>query len=118
MLAQAGVVDQVRIPLLESGRIVEVFDGGEPEPSLQIAEAAVAHARTFQPDVILGLGGGSNMDLAKITANIYTHGGEFADYFGYDKIPAPYALWSVCPPRQGRAAKSPTPQCSPTPKTK
>lgn len=91
-LAGAGLVDRTREPLLQSGRTVEVFDGGEPEPSLSVAEAAIAHARKFQPDAILGLGGGSNMDLAKITANIYTHGGQFGDYYGYDNVPGP-----LCP---------------------
>ena len=91
-LAGAGLVDRVRSPLLESGRTVEVFDGGEPEPSLAVAEAAVRHARNFKPDAILGLGGGSNMDLAKITAILYTHGGRFSDYFGYDNVPGP-----LCP---------------------
>ncbi len=91
-LVEAGLVDRVRTPLIESGRTVEVFDGGEPEPSFSIAEASVALAKTFQPDAILGLGGGSNMDLAKITANIFTHGGGFADYFGFDNVPGP-----LCP---------------------
>ena len=92
LLAKAGVVDQVRTPLIESARTVEVFEGGEPEPSLRIAEAAIEKANAFRPDAILGLGGGSNMDLAKITANIYTHGGEFADDFGYDNVRGP-----LCP---------------------
>ncbi len=91
-LAEAGLVDRVRSPLVESDRMVEVFDGGEPEPSFAVAEAAVRHARNFQPDAILGLGGGSNMDLAKITAILFTHGGSFGDYFGYDNVPG-----SLCP---------------------
>ncbi len=86
-LAEAGLVDRVRSPLLKSGRTVGVFEGGEPEPSFAVAEAAVAEARRFQPDAILGLGGGSNMDLAKITAILFTHGGRFQDYFGYDNVP-------------------------------
>lgn len=104
-LVRAGVVDRVRMPLLESGRNVEVFDGGEPEPSLKIAEAAVNHARKFQPDAILGLGGGSNMDLAKITANIFTHGGEFSDYFGYDKINGPLCPLVCVPTTSGTGSE-------------
>lgn len=91
-LAKASLVDRVREPLRQSGRAVEVFDGGEPEPSIAVAEAAIARARSVQPDLILGLGGGSNMDLAKITANIATHGGQLSDYYGYDNVPGP-----LCP---------------------
>jgi alcohol dehydrogenase class IV len=36
---------------------------------------------------VLGLGGGSNMDLAKITAAVLTHGGSPRDYVGEFKIP-------------------------------
>src|SRR5260370_20582949 len=75
ILVQAGLVDRVRTPLTERGMVLEVFDGGEAEPSLRAAEACISHGRRFQPDALLGLGGGSNMDLAKITATVLAHGG-------------------------------------------
>jgi alcohol dehydrogenase class IV len=89
VLEKAGLVDRARAPLAESGVAVTVFNGGEPEPSLRAADACSAVACSFQPEAILGLGGGSNMDLAKITATILTHGGSPRDYVGDDKIPGP-----------------------------
>jgi alcohol dehydrogenase class IV len=89
ILVKAGVVDQVRAPLVSAGVTVEVFDGGEPEPSFRAARTAIGRARDFRPDALLGLGGGSNMDLAKITATILAHGGDIRDYVGDDKIPGP-----------------------------
>src|SRR4051812_38679454 len=59
VLVKAGVVDQVRSPLAESGIAVEVFDGGEPEPSIRVAGVSAAAARAFAPDGLVGLGGGS-----------------------------------------------------------
>jgi alcohol dehydrogenase len=97
VLQKADVVEQVHAPLSEGGVVVEIFSGGEPEPSLRAAEAAIAKARAFQPDAILGLGGGSNMDLAKITATVLTHGGNPRDYVGDDKIPGPM-LPLICLP--------------------
>jgi alcohol dehydrogenase len=88
-LVAAGAVDRVRSALLGSGLTVEVFTGGEPEPSLDAARNAIAHAATFAPDAILGLGGGSNIDLAKMTAIVHTHGGDPRDYFGWDNVPGP-----------------------------
>lgn len=88
-LVQAGVADRVRVPLAEAGVTVSVFDGGEPEPSLRAADACVAAARDFRPDALLGLGGGSNMDLAKITATVLAHGGTPRAYVGDDKVPGP-----------------------------
>ncbi len=89
MLVEAGLVEEVHVPLSEAGVVVELFFGGEPEPSTRVADAAIAHGRAFRPDAVLGLGGGSNMDLAKITAVVLTHGGRPLDYSGDDKIPGP-----------------------------
>jgi alcohol dehydrogenase class IV len=89
VLVKAGLVESVHVPLTESGVVVEVFPGGEPEPSTRAAEEAIALGRDFRPDAVLGLGGGSNMDLAKITATVLTHGGKPLDYAGDDKIPGP-----------------------------
>ena len=96
-LVSAGVVDRVRQPLIDAGHTVDVFDGGEPEPSIDVANTAIEHARSFAPDCIIGVGGGSNMDLAKITANVVTHGGTVHDYFEFDNVPGPI-LPLVCIP--------------------
>jgi alcohol dehydrogenase class IV len=89
ILLEAGVVEPVHAPLSEAGVVVKIFSEGEPEPSLRAADAAIAAARGFRPDAIIGLGGGSNMDLAKITAVILTHGGQPLDYAGDDRVPGP-----------------------------
>ncbi len=88
-LVNAGIVQQVRQPLDAAAITVGIFDAGEPEPSLQTADAAIEFARDFAPDAILGLGGGSNMDLAKIVAIVITHGRTPADYFSWDNVPGP-----------------------------
>jgi alcohol dehydrogenase class IV len=96
-LAQAGMVDRVLGPLKEHSIAAEVFDGGKPEPPLDAVEAALSQARQFQPDALVALGGGSNMDLAKATAVVLKHGGKPSDYFGCDKVPGP-VLPLVCLP--------------------
>lgn len=58
----------------------EVFDGIIPNPTVDVLEQGVAVARTFQPDVILGVGGGSSMDAAKAVALGATHAGSVWDY--------------------------------------
>jgi alcohol dehydrogenase class IV len=96
-IVKAGLETRVRQPLTESGLTVETFSGGEPEPSLRAADMCIATARTFRPDVLVGVGGGSNMDLAKISATVLGQGGTPRDYFGDDKIPGPI-LPLVCIP--------------------
>ena len=97
MLVRAGVVSQVETPLRASGLEVSLFDGGQPEPSCAIADAALAMAKESRPDVIVAVGGGSNMDVAKIVAALLTHGGSMRDYFGYGNVPGP-VLPLVCLP--------------------
>jgi alcohol dehydrogenase class IV len=105
VLVKAGVADRVRAPLAEAGVTVSVFDGGEPEPSMRAADACIAAARDFRPDALLGLGGGSNMDLAKITATGLAHGGTPRDYVGDDKVPGPIAPLICVPTTAGTGSE-------------
>jgi alcohol dehydrogenase class IV len=89
VLVQAGVVAQVQAPLAEAGMVLETFDGGEPEPSIDAALRAAEFAGRFEPEVIIGVGGGSNLDLAKITSVLHTHGGQPSDYFSWNNVPGP-----------------------------
>jgi alcohol dehydrogenase class IV len=89
VLLKAGLIDAVHAPLSEEGVAVEIFSEGEPEPSLRAADHCIAVARAARPDALLGLGGGSNMDLAKITAAVLAHGGSPRDFVGDDKVPGP-----------------------------
>jgi len=96
-LSKAGLAELVCRPLREAGLHIEVFDGGLPEPPIALAESCAAQARSFGSQAILGLGGGNNMDLAKIVATILAHGGGPRDYVGDDQIPGPI-LPLVCVP--------------------
>jgi len=89
ILLKGGLVEPVHAALNEGGVTVEVFSDGEPEPSIEAANRCVAVGREFYPDAILGLGGGSNIDLAKVTATVLKHGRGPQDYVGDDKIPGP-----------------------------
>ncbi len=96
-LDKAGAVGKVVGPLREGGAAVEVFAGGQPEPSLKLVSGCAAAARAYGPDAVLGLGGGSNMDMAKMSALLLTHGGEARDYIGDDRVPGP-VLSVICVP--------------------
>ena len=97
VLVGAGLVDPVLGSLSEASVNVKLFSGGEPEPSLNAAYAALAVGRDFRPDAVLGLGGGSNMDLAKVTATVLAHGGTPGLYVGDGKVPGP-VLPLICVP--------------------
>ena len=88
-LVKVGIVDPVAEPLRDAGIDVAVFDGGEPEPSFATADRAIVFAAETRPDIVIGLGGGSNLDLAKIVTTVLTHGGHYRDYFGFGNVPGP-----------------------------
>jgi alcohol dehydrogenase class IV len=86
-MIKAGIVEQVLALLREGGAEVEVFDGGEPEVSRSTIEKAAAQASRYAPDVVIGLGGGSNLDLSKAVSLLAKFGGQLSDYYGESKIP-------------------------------
>jgi alcohol dehydrogenase class IV len=105
ILSAAGLAERVRGPLAACGLAFETFTGGQPEPSMRAAEECIRLGRQFRPDAIIGLGGGSNMDLAKITATLLTHGGQPHDYVGDDKIPGPVTPLICIPTTAGTGSE-------------
>jgi len=68
-LVAAGIIEPLANALRAiSGMEVFVFDEGQAEIGFEGAERCVAHVRDFGPDVVVGVGGGSNLDLAKVVA--------------------------------------------------
>lgn len=86
-IAETGALARLQSSLRESNLTSETFTGGQAEPSLELTEESTEHARRFQADCIIGLGGGSNMDLAKMTATLLKHGGDPRDYLGDCVVP-------------------------------
>ena len=72
---------------------------------MRAADACIGVGRQFRPDAVLGLGGGSNMDLAKITATVLAHGGEARQYVGDDKIPGPVVPLLCLPTTAGTGSE-------------
>jgi alcohol dehydrogenase class IV len=105
VLLKTGVVEPVIGPLRETGVTVEVYDGGQPEAPLKLVADCTAAARRFEPDALLGLGGGSNMDIAKMTAVILAHGGDARDYLGDDRIPGPIGPLICVPTTAGTGSE-------------
>lgn len=89
ILVKAGLLAQTTEPLAALGVTFAHFDKITPEPGVELVRDCVAAARSFNPDVIVGLGGGSNMDTAKLVSMILAHGGDPLDYTGDCRVPGP-----------------------------
>ncbi|MEZ8692501.1 bifunctional acetaldehyde-CoA/alcohol dehydrogenase [Vibrio splendidus] len=68
-----GYADDVVQILKSQGIEVQVFFDVEADPTLSVVEKGAEAMKSFQPDVILALGGGSPMDAAKIMWVMYEH---------------------------------------------
>ena len=74
--------------LQDAGLQCRLFDAVEPDlPSETVYRCAEA-ARHFGPDLVVGVGGGSCIDMAKCASLILAHGGQLEDYYGEFKIPS------------------------------
>lgn len=75
-----------RVDLLALPGAVKVFGEVKPEPDLPNLEKAVAMAKDVKPDLVVGFGGGSAMDLAKLVAVMCRGDVAFADIVGPEKV--------------------------------
>lgn len=82
-MAKRKVPDRLIEHLVKVGGSVEVFGEVEPEPLVSTVDAVLVQARKVQPDLIIGLGGGSAMDVAKAAYALY----ERPDLTVYDLTP-------------------------------
>jgi acetaldehyde dehydrogenase/alcohol dehydrogenase len=74
-LFDLGYADRVTDLLEEMGLETQIFYEVKPDPDLTTIRKGVEQLRTFQPDVIIAIGGGSPMDAAKIMWLLYEYPG-------------------------------------------
>jgi alcohol dehydrogenase class IV len=83
-LTALGLTDSCREALEASGRPVTVFDAVEADPSRGTLEAAVAAGRSASAQSVVGFGGGSPMDVAKLAAYLLGSGDDLDSIWGVD----------------------------------
>ncbi len=88
-LIEAGQVEKVEAPLKSAGIEVVVFDEGIPDPTVKLIEKGTEIVRTGNFGVIIGVGGGSNIDAAKAMSVMANNPGTICDYEGSDKFENP-----------------------------
>ncbi len=73
VLYNLGYCNQMIKVLEEQGVDFKIFMDVEPDPTLRTARKGAEEMLSYQPDVIIALGGGSPMDAAKIMWTLYEH---------------------------------------------
>lgn len=93
-----GLADAALASLAEAAEVV-VFDAVEADPSLATVGAAVAAGRGVTG--VLGFGGGSPMDVAKIAALLLGSGEDIDGAWGVGNAKGRGCRWRWCRPRRG-----------------
>jgi alcohol dehydrogenase class IV len=88
-LVRTGIPGEVATLLDSAGISHATFDGVEPDPRVEIVDACLQAARAFDCDGLISVGGGSALDIAKVTSVMLTNAGTALDYVGIDRIPIP-----------------------------
>ena len=68
-----GFLDKVEANLKEAGMEVKLFEGVEPDPSVETVMRGAAAMTEFEPDWIVAIGGGSPIDAAKAMWAFYEY---------------------------------------------
>ena len=88
-LAESGFGEKLS-GLLDKAKIEFVlYDKAAPEPPIELADEGAKLAIRKKCDGVVGIGGGSAMDLAKAIAVLAANKGKAEDYLGLNKVPGP-----------------------------
>ncbi|MBK8018079.1 MAG: iron-containing alcohol dehydrogenase [Betaproteobacteria bacterium] len=90
-LASAGVITPARRSLEGAGIGVEVFSDVRADPPESVVAGAVQAATACAAEVIVGLGGGSSMDTAKLAALLARTPQPLDNVYGIDRARGPTA---------------------------
>jgi alcohol dehydrogenase class IV len=83
-IAASGFADQALAALRAEGLAASVFDQVQADPPVPVVRQAVEAARAFQADGVVGLGGGSSMDTAKLVALLARSDQSIEELYGND----------------------------------
>src|SRR5690625_3031292 len=106
-IVKAGILEKVTDELDRHGYETIVYDKAVAEPPVDSVVEAHEFAKSqMKTDVIIGLGGGSSIDLAKVVALLMEYGGHPTDYFaGENAVPGPIAPLIAIPTTAGTGSE-------------
>jgi len=88
-LAKMGMRDRIVEMFDREGMKAVLYDKVLPEPPLEQADEGAKLAQKGKCDLVIGIGGGSAMDVAKAVAVVAAHGADAKDFLGLNKVPGP-----------------------------
>lgn len=102
---KAGLIDSAVTSLQSAGLQVQVFDRVVADPPKTIVLEAEDEARGFGAEVVLGLGGGSSMDTAKVVALLLGSSQRLEDMYGVNNATGPRLPLVLIPTTAGTGSE-------------
>ena len=104
-LTKIGLAQGSLESLQQTGITVTLFDQVEADPSVDTLMAAVDKARQIDATGIVGFGGGSSMDVAKLTALLVGSNENLAEVWGVDNAQGPRLPLVLIPTTAGTGSE-------------
>lgn len=105
-VVQAGHFGAAVGALEQAGIEVHAFHDFAENPTTTMVDSGVVVARRCQPDLLIGLGGGSSMDCCKGINFVYSCGGRIHDYHGVGKATADLLPMIAIPTTAGTGSEA------------
>jgi alcohol dehydrogenase class IV len=105
-VVKSGVPEKGQGLLQKEGIAIDVFDKVISDPDISCAEACVEMAKRGKYDLILGVGGGSSMDIASVASVMCTNPGSVHDYLGINLVKNPGIPTILIPTTAGTGAEA------------
>lgn len=104
-IVKAGHVERGLASLKAANIETYLFDGARENPTTREIDAGLEVARRYEPELLVGLGGGSSMDCAKGINFVYSNGGTMHDYHGVGLATAPMLPMIAVPTTAGTGSE-------------
>lgn len=104
-MEQSGLVGRIGEFLDREGIDTTVFADVQPDPTDKNVLDGLEQIRETEADLVIGLGGGSPMDAAKVIAVLAKNDMPMSQYAGYHKIPHPGVPLIVIPTTAGTGSE-------------
>lgn len=104
-LVRVGLIAPALESLREAGVAAEVYDQVVADPPETVVMEAVEHARAHQATGVIGLGGGSSMDVAKLVALLVRSGETLAEIYGVGLARGPRLPLLLAPTTAGTGSE-------------
>ncbi|MFZ5618972.1 MAG: iron-containing alcohol dehydrogenase [Pseudomonadota bacterium] len=104
-IVSAGLIDGALQSLKAEGLDYFLFDGIEADPPARVVRQSVEIARTYKADGVIGFGGGSSMDTAKVIAVLLNSSQTLEEIYGTGNIKGGRAPLALLPTTSGTGSE-------------